>query len=74
MLIHVSLMMDLVAKFTNQGELVVNCFMGAFVVTEACQWLQRHRILVSCDMYEDCREGSTESVVEVYNIQLLNPE
>lgn len=71
---NVSWMVELVGNLTNPGELVVHCFAGTFDVTKACLFLPKHRSLVGFDKDISCIEGFMESILEVYDRQLRNPE
>lgn len=64
-------MMDLVGKFTNPGELVVDFFEGAWAVLNAFLLLPKHSHFVEFDKYNAYFEDYEESNVEMYTRQLL---
>lgn len=62
---NVSYNIYLVGKFTNPGELFVDCFTGTFYVSKACLLLLKHLRVVVYDIYEACLEFSKEIIFHV---------
>lgn len=71
---NVSCMVDVVGHFTNSVEMVVDFFTGTFEVTNALLLLPKHRLLAVFYNYYNFIEVSKEIIVELYNLQFLNPE
>lgn len=69
---NVSLLRDIIRKFTKPGMLVVDTFAGTLSVAKACLSLEEHRKAVLCDKDPDVIRDSFESLVAVFASQVLN--
>lgn len=47
-------MQDLVDKFSNPGELLVDLFPGTFAAAKVCLEALRHCRFVGCESYSEC--------------------
>ena len=64
---------DVIRKFTQPGDLVMDLFSGTAATAKACLSLDEHRRFVGCDIDGDCVNASMDSVLDVFAAQAINP-
>lgn len=66
-------MMDIIARMTRPGDLVVDFTAGTFPVMKACMQLPQHRRFIGCDKDHHCVAAASPSVVFTFAKQIWNP-
>ena len=69
----ITLMSDIIEKFSKPGDLVVDPCSGTFSVAKACLLLPKHRRFVGCDLDPACLQHTEDRLIELFARQLLNP-
>lgn len=68
----VSWVRDLVGKFSNPGDLVVNLISGTFATAKTYLELPRHHYSVSFEVDIECLVACTEELVDTYERKVCN--
>ena len=69
---NISVMKDIVSKFSKPGDLVMDPFSGTCSTAKACLSLNKHRRFVGCELDENCLKQSIEGVLKVFAEQVLS--
>ncbi len=67
------LLQELVSRFSQPGDLVVDFFAGSFSTAVACFSVPQHRIFVGCEVEEDCYQLAKKHVVNTFAETMSDP-
>lgn len=62
----VALLMELVSRFSNPGDIVVDLFAGTFSTAIACFRVPQHRLFVGCESDEHCFKAARAHVLREF--------
>lgn len=68
----IALMKELVCRFTQPGDIVLDLFGGTFSTGIACFQIDQHRRFIGCEKERDCFEISRDNVVRRFSEMLIH--
>jgi len=68
-----ALMMELISRFTQPGDIVCDFVAGTFSTSTACFMLPKHRIFIGCEKDADCFKIADEKVINRFAEFVTDP-
>lgn len=68
----IALLKELICRFSQPGDIVIDLFAGTFSTAIACFQLKDHRRFIGCEKDHDCFDVSRDNVVRRFSEMLLS--
>lgn len=67
------LIQELVCRFSQPGDIVVDFFGGTFTTAIACFTLSDHRVFVGCELDKECFKVAADHVLTSFSVAVSDP-